>query len=391
MRPFLARSAVGLLVVAGLSAATPSPSQAASPQYCDAGRPAPCLVSVLRDGVAVDRTAYLATVDGYTGSDNDHNTGFTLNKAGMYGLGPAEMGHVFTVTMDTGTIVPRIVQGWGTDGHATRIDDGDGTWQVTLRIEPADMLMSCTTDPGTGTPHCPATADPSDNIQYINGHIDDAYWFGATDTERQRMWGMEAYSNINLFWYPPAITVAGGVVTMDYAMMNSHSYAGGATFYGHANVRLTNNVLRQLYGIPNPETMTPGSFTSTATSGAVTSAPEPGGDAWAITLDGMTFSKQHLRLTRGTIVPTRPTGVAAKRLAIHRGKVWGISTPRGAKVTGYVVTCERGSEVLRATGRTSPITITGLRAGRAYECQIKALSKAGPSRNSVVVRLPARP
>ena len=252
------------------------------------------------------------------------------------------------------------------------------------------MLMSCTSS-GGGAITCPAEAAAANHIQYIVARIDDGYWFGDTDAERDRMWGLEAYSDINLFWYPPAITVASdGVVTMDFLMMNSHSYFGGATFYGHANVRLTNNVLRELYGIPNPETMTPGSFTSTTTSGTVTSTPEAGDAAWLVTLDGVTFSKQHLRLTRGVITPTRPRAVRTVRVNAHRGKVFGASSPRGAKVRGYAARCVAGRHVVTGSATTSPVVVSGLHTGRRYECRITARSKAGPSRASAVVVLPAR-
>ena len=35
-----------------------------------------------------------------------------------------EAGHVFTVTMNTGSIKPRVVSGWGIDGSAARSFDG---------------------------------------------------------------------------------------------------------------------------------------------------------------------------------------------------------------------------------------------------------------------------
>ena len=45
--PFLAS---GLLLATTLLAVPTAPAQAADPQFCSDGRPAPCLVSILRDG-----------------------------------------------------------------------------------------------------------------------------------------------------------------------------------------------------------------------------------------------------------------------------------------------------------------------------------------------------
>jgi hypothetical protein len=385
MRHTLARTTVVLLIAAGLATVAPGGAHAADPQFCADGRPAPCLVSILRDGSPVDPVTYSGFVDTYTPPDDDHNTGFTLLKNGSDDLA-GEVGHVFTVTLDTGTIQPRIVSGWGVDGHAVRIDDGDGTWQVEVTLEPAEMLMSCDGEA------CPVIA-PDYALRVRAGvHVDDATWYAAGGGDPDALTGLDEFSNVNLLWYPPTITVdSAGVVTMDIAMKNSHFYPDGTTvFLGHANIRLPNHVLRDLYGIPDPGTMAPGSFVSTSTSGTVTSAPTGPGDGWDIVMDGMTFSKQHLRLTRGVITPTRPRDVRAVRVNAHRGKVFGASSPRGAKVRGYAARCVAGRHVVTGSATTSPVVVSGLHTGRRYECRITARSKAGPSRASAVVVLPAR-
>ncbi len=373
----------GLLLAATLLAVPAGPAQAADPQFCADGRPAPCLESVLRDGAPVDPLVYSAMVDTYTPPDDDHNTGFTLTKNGSFDIA-GEAGHVFTVTMNTGSIKPRVVSGWGIDGSAARSFEGSD-WHVAVTIEPADMLMSCI---GSS---CPVTAPADTDTARVGVHVDDASWYADGGGDPDALDGIDVFSNINLLWYPPTITVdPAGVVTMDVQMQNSHFYPDGSTvFLGHANIRLPNQVLRDLYGIPNPATMTAGSFVSTSTSGTTTSAPS--GDGWDIVLDGMTFSKQHLRMTTGTIVPTRPGKLDAVRTGVRRGKVWAASSPRGAKVTGFSARCVAGSDVVTATGKTSPVVVGGLRAGKAYDCRVRALSRAGKSPVSAVVRIPARP
>lgn len=377
--PFLAS---GLLLATTLLAVPTAPAQAADPQFCSDGRPAPCLVSILRDGGPVDPLVYSAFVDTYTPPEDAHNTGFTMLKNGSTDL-VGEAGHSFTVEMNTGDIKPRIVNTWGIDGHAERSLIG-GDWHVTVTLTATDMLLSCS---GSG---CPVTAPADSQRVEIGVHIDDASWYADGGGDPEDLNGIEMYSNINLLWYPPTITVdPAGVVTMDIAMQNSHYYPDGSTvFLGHATIRLPNRVLRDLYGIPDPATMTPGSIVSTTTSGTVTSAPTS--DGWQIVLDGMTFSKQHLRLRTGTIVPTRPAGLSARRVTATRAKLFATSSPRGARVKGFSARCVGGRDVVTARSSGSPVVVTGLRAGRAYDCKVRALSKAGPSKASAVT-IPKRP
>lgn len=367
---------VGGLLVAVL---TP-PAQAAPVHYCADGKPAPCLVSVLRNGTPVDRSVYVATVDGFQDpTEAKHTTGFTLNKTGVTrGLGPGELGSIFTVTMKTGTIKPRVIDGWGRNGRSTRYVDGDGDWAVKIVVKPADMLMSCSGAPIV----CDETAEPEDHISYVVMRISDAWWHGSSERVRDQMWGLESYSDIQLFWYPPSITTSStGVVTLDFLMQNAHNYPDGSTFHGTANMRIPNQVLRDLYGIPAPETMTDGSFTSTSTSGSVASYQETGDDAWRVDLTGATFSRQHLKLKRGVITPTRPDVTRTKRVSAGAAQLSFVtSKPRGARVKGYQVRCVSGGghvvQALKTTTR-SPVSISGLRRGAAYTCKLRAKSQVG--------------
>lgn len=386
---------LGLLgsALVGGSLVPPTPAVAADPQYCDEGRTPPCIVSVTRDGAPIVRSDYPILVDTFTPPDDQHETGFTMNKSSVgYGLGPAELGHVFSVTMNTGSIVPRIVDGWASKGSASRFKNPDGTWGVTVTLEPADMLVAC-------SPTCPYTAPADKHIQYIRMGVSDAAWYSPVESERDDLWGLESYSNINLFWYPPQISLSpAGVVAMTFEMESSHQWVDGSgtthLFQGQAHMRLPNRVLRRLYGIPNPETMTSGSFTSTSTSGSVASYQEAGDDAWRVDLTGVSFSQRYLTMRRGTIVPTRPTLVRTTRVTPLRGRVaFRASRPRGARVTGYVARCVvvGGLHTVRASAAGSPVVVRGLKPGRAYVCKVRATSRAGAGPWSLGVRMRARP
>lgn len=376
---------LGSLLVAAYAAA---PANAAPLNWCADGKPAPCLVSATRDGVAVDPST--VTVDRYSAGEAADNTGFTIS-----GLGAADLGHTYVVTMKIGSMVPRIVDGWGRNGRTERYIDADGDWAVRITVQPAHMLMSCSYDPAVGDTTCPGTAAPADEIYNVGIRLSDAAWYGDSAAARDKLWGLESYSDIQLFWYPPSITVStAGVVTMDFLMQNAHFFPDGSTtFHGTANMRIPNRVLRDLYGIPDPETMTDGSFTSTSTSGSVASYQEIGDDAWRIDLTGVTFSRQHLELQRGVITPTRPTDTRTTRVSGHKGRVgYSLSKPRGARVTGYDARCvSAGGHVVTATrtGDSSPVTVTGLHRGTAYMCKVRARSKAGKGTWSLGVRMPA--
>ena len=386
-RAFRLLTLLSLVVTPLVVSSSTQPAQADYRWCADVGGVGPCILWLKKDGVEItSHVTYNVNRDQYSGSEANHNTGFTVT-----GLTAGDLGAEFQVRMKTGGIKPRVISGWGANGHAAKFFDGSD-WVVTVTMEPVKMLMSCN---NPTEPFCPYTASPSDVAYQAQANINDADWWSTDPTTADQLNGLEQYSNINLFWYPPAITTSStGAVTMDFLMENSH-WDGTTIFHGLANVRLPNHVLRAFYGIPNPETMVDGSFTSTSTSGSVSSHQEAGDDAWRIDVTNITFSKRHLKLTRGTIVPTRPTNLHATRIDAHTGRVgYTLSKARGANVTGYKIRCvSGGGHVVTNTKTvpTSPIRIGGLRRGVGYDCRVRATSKAGPGTWSLVVRMPARP
>ena len=374
------------------------------PQWCSDGRPVPCIVSATRDGVDLHGSpTYSVSVDTYSGDDVNHYTGYTISN-----LGESDLGHTFEVVMRT-HIKPRVVSGWGAQGRTSRSGpDSSGDWTVKVTMKPVKMLNSCH---NAGDPFCPSTAAPGDVRYEAHAEVSDGSWFSADPDERDKISGLDQFSNINLFWYPPSITTSSaGVVTIDWEMQNSRFWPDGTTlFKGFANVRLPNAVLRQVYGIPNPETMVDGSFSGTASSGSVASYQETGDDAWRVDLTNATFSfvsprpmagrvasqPAHFKLKRGTITPTRPTITRTTRVGATSGRIaYSLSKPRGAKVTGYDARCvSAGGHVVTKTKTTptSPISVGGLKRGTSYTCKVRARSKVGPSTWSLGVKLAARP
>jgi hypothetical protein len=410
MTPRIGRSLalLGLLGGGVVTLATAPAALAAPAGWCSVtGGVAPCIVSAKKDGVDLmvfPDGPYEVVVDGYSGDDVNHYTGFTV-----FGLGEADLGHTFEVVMKT-HIKPRVVSGWGAQGRTVRSAsaDADGAWTVKTTMKPVKMLNSCD---GAGDPFCPSTADPSDVRYEAHAEVSDGSWFSNDPAEWDDINGLDQFSNINLFWYPPTISTSStGVVTIDWEMQNSRYWPDGTTlFKGFANVRLPNAVLRKVYGIPNPETMTDGSFTGVTSSGSITSYQEGGDDAWRVDLTGATFSfvsprtvagrmaaqPAHLKLKRGVITPTRPTITRATRVSARSARLaFTLSRARGAKPTGYDARCvSPGGHVATHTKTTptSPIYVSGLKRGTSYVCKVRARSKAGPSAWSLGVKVARRP
>jgi len=380
------------LLVAPLVVASSTQPARADYRWCaDVGGVAPCIVSLHKDGLPQTPGApYNVNRDEYDIPSGEylHNTGFTVT-----GLTAADVGDEFEVVMKTGSIKPRVISGWGANGRTQRWHDGS-SWVVKVTLDAVTMIQSCN---NPTEPYCTYTGIPGSTRYEVHANINDADWYSTNPDVADQLHGLDQFSNINLFWYPPAITTSStGAVTMDFLMQNAHFFEDGSTvFLGHADVRLPNRVLRGFYGIPNPETMVDGSFTSTSTSGSVSSHQEAGDDAWVVEATNITFSKRHLKLTRGVIVPRRPTNLDATRIDAHTGKVaFTKAQARGALPTGYKIRCVSGGGHVVTNTKTSPfspIRIGGLRRGVGYDCKVRATSKAGPGTWSIVERMPARP
>jgi len=377
---------LSLLVAPLVVASSTQPAQADYRWCADVGGVGPCIVWLKKDGVEItSHVTYNVNRDQYTAPEDDHNTGFTVT-----GLTSADLGHEFQVRMKTGGIKPRVISGWGANPTTSRVWDGSD-WVVTVTADTVKMIQSCN---NPTEPYCTYTGIPGSTRYEVQANINDADWYSTNPDVADELYGLDQFSNINLFWYPPAITTSStGAVTMDFLMQNAHFFEDGSTiFLGHADVRLPNRVLRAFYGIPNPETMVDGSFTSTSTSGSVSSHQEAGDDAWVVDVTNITFSKRHLKLTRGVIVPRRPTNLDATRIDAHTGKVaFTKAQARGALPTGYKIRCVSGGGHVVTNTKTSPfspIRIGGLRTGVGYDCRVRATSKAGPGTWSLVVRMP---
>ena len=409
----LAASAlVASTLVTGVVGQTTANAESRGIGYCSPTSGLPCIASATRNGTEplIGPTQYAVTGTFRTpepGAD-DQSRYLSLNILNNQGDDPYELGaaardDTFSVTINLGDqIVPRVATGKARDVAVSRTDNGDGTYAITIEGKPVRVDGQCdqTVDPWVCPEDGKGTEEQSvEREAFWSADVTDyASWEDVA--QRNAMYGMNYFSNIAATSVPPEIVEDYLLIRMN----NRHFREDGTTpVRGRAELRIPNAFLKEVYGIPDPGTMDGTSLVATgsaATSGSVTIKQEPGKDAMRVDVDGITFSMRTLKVKTGTITPRRPTDVSAARFSPDRGRVeFGRAEARGAEVTGYRVRCVSldGDDVARtrdvATGDGSEFAavVTGLRRGSAYDCRVRATSKAGPSPWSRADRMAARP
>lgn len=385
----LALAALVITPLAVLTVNQPA-ANAAAADFCSVDPTAPCIEVATIGGADIPQNGII--VDTYADpTEALHNTGFTV-----LDLDSGDVGSLINVVMKTGDIKPRITSMTGDYVSADRFQIL-GVWYIDIEMYPVEMLESCDGDPELGEPLCPETADPGDVQVQAQGNINDAYWYSTDPVEADKLMGLDQFSNINLLWYPPTIAVSStGVTQLIFEMENSHFYPDGTTvFKGRAQIRIPNNVLRDFYGIPNPDTMVAGSLVGTIGTGDVEAYEVESADAWQIDAFDITFSNRKLKTSRGVIVPTKPQGLFADRKTSSKAKItFAESQPRGAKVKGYQARCVSGGGHVVTALRIDPtpaVTVTGLKSNTKYTCKVRAKSKAGYGPYSAAVGVTRKP
>lgn len=191
-----------------------------------------------------------------------------------------------------------------------------------------------------------------------------------------------------------------GTRALTTELVAPHFHIDGTTvIQGSVRYRLSYRQMRLDMGIPNPETLVPGSLSGTVNGGfgggGFTTWHDPDGGGFFIQASGFTFSLKRIKVAAARISPTKPTITRTLRVASSRARVvHTFSKARGAKVTGYLARCANaGGHRVQATGPadSTRIAVTGLQRGKAYNCRVAARSKVGPSAWSNRVRVAARP
>jgi len=378
-------------VVGGSPAQAGDPADVFVPRWCSGPTPlAPCVVSATLNSSPITNSSpdFDITMTGALADGTDNYFQWQVEDIGSDSI---ETTDTWSITFDTGTLNPRYTEAYSGVPETTRTNDGDGTFKITYRAKPVVTTTGCDED-GGWPPSCTSTA--TSWTTQLSGEVHDKSDFG---NGYDRSQNADDVSGVFLE------TAGDGSPLLTSDMANSHQYDDSGTlrtFIGQARFRLPYAFLRDDFGIPNPETLTPGSLTGVVKRPDGSTAPgsfsvmqDPSGGAIYVDASGITFSVKQLRVRTGTIVPTKPTQVSATRTRPGRGFVdFEPSTPRGANVTGYAGKCVvvGGSHTVTATS-DNIVRFTGLRTGKAYDCKVRARSKAGAGPWSATVRMSRTP
>jgi hypothetical protein len=396
--------ASGLVALGGSTPASATvPVTDGTIAYCTASAP-PCLEKFTWNGTDVDPNAYRVQWNQVQPKLGYYTWYFAkwvpdAWRTDMSGPGASdETGNVFKVTFNFGSFNPRTFFGQGVpegDNPVYRYYSG-GAYHLTVSSSPIYRLTGCNNnvDPVT----CPTTAGSTDDeaYGYLDGGVNNASWFGETTAEHDLVDGMWELRNAEAGGGAPTITTdpVTGNSALNFTLQNVHESAAHVLFHGFQHLRLPNAMLRDVYGIPDPDTMTSTSLTTTVTgfTGTISITPEAGHDAMRIDIPDVTFSTRNVKVKLGVIVPTAPSHLKTWRISSTSGRIYFVkSYPRGARVTGYSARCANGSTIKTATGTSAGVTFSNLGPGKPYACRVRAKSKAGYGPWSAVVRFASAP
>jgi|SRR5689334_9728456 len=392
--------ASGLVALGGSAPAAAGPVELQPIKYCSVSAP-PCIEKFSVDGTDIPSgsTAYQVVWNEVQPSSGYYSWFFEkwIPDAWRVDMGTGEETKVFKVTFNFGTFNPVTYSGQGApagDNPVFRSLSG-GDYHLTISANPIYRLTGCNmnVDPET----CPTTAGIDDDTPgYLDGVVNDARWFGETTSEHQQIAGMWEFTNVQVTRGAPFITTdpITGTSALNFFLQNTHENSAHVVFHGAQHLRLPNAMLRDVYGIPDPDTMTSSSLATTITGGVgtITIHPEAGHDAMLIDVTDVTFSARTVKVKLGTIVPTAPSHLKTWRISSTSGRIYFVKAyPRGARVTGYSGRCANGSTIKTATGTSAGVTFTNLGAGKPYACRVRAKSKAGYGPWSAVIRFASAP
>ena len=386
------------LLAAVLACAFAADAQAVSDaSWCSAKAP-PCIVSAARNGSPVGPSDPTYDIDafGYTTSGS-HETSWSVLKPGNpdpLDLGAAALSDHWTVTIDTGTVIPRVASQYADGVTVTRgPDPGPAHRHITIAADPVTFESNDECDVSSYPWTCPFRASSEREAQ-LQGWVTD---YNAWDDvpQRQSMYGMNYSTNVAVTSLPPEIEndPATGAERILLRLANQHERPGGDVFHGFVHLRIPNRFLRRVYDIDDPAALTTSGLTTSGGGGGTASVTqEASGNAMLVDVTGITFSQRLIRIKRGKIVPTKPTRLRAERTGRHGARIrFRRSRSRGSKVTSYGAKCTAKDASASASSTKPPIRLTELEPGMSYRCRIRARSQAGQGPKSKRVTVPAKP
>ena len=372
--------AATLVTLAGLTVPLVSTSAQAAPAsgpypgaWCDHQAP-PCVVAAARNGVAITENdpTYVVSVTGYMQSGEFLATWNIADYQipGTYAtLAPADAGVPFSVTVDFGAHLPRVVDEYaGNVSVAKNYNTATDTWDVTVSGTAVEQGVNADCDAINFT--CPY--NDSNTVVTFQGDIGD--WQQWPDSAQWNDFdGLDQWTNVEETAIPPQIT--GNPLTISEQLGNSHEL-NGQVFEGFWYGVLPNAVLVDM-GINDPATLTSAGVSASVGTGTVTVTP--GTTSTEIAITGITFSPRTVRIKRGTITPNAPTGLSTRRASARVAYLtFHAARPRGSYVRSYQGRCTAAHHATRyGKSSRSRLKVTSLTRGISYVCQVRAEASVG--------------
>jgi Fibronectin type III domain len=361
------------------------PSIAQADTWCN-GDPskAPCIESAARDGVAISESdptwfVRLGSYDDLSGSfldvvsKVDTGRGVAAPPNALYHNLPAyqlprsEAGHTWSVTVLTHA-QPDAVTSFGNAIVDRNVPGADGLQRFTVYGSPLTVLKP---DCRFNSP-CEEVAT-EDRTSFF--HI--VYFDG-------RQFNPDVSTNIGGFdaspnWVEDHQT---GEIYYVAPLASSHFFTDGVTvFRGLYRATYSAFHLNRYYEIDDLASLDDASVIVLGAAGA-TSEVTVLEDAVRVTISELTFSERKVKIGILGVTPTKPANLRARRVGADRARLsFEPASSRGSSVRDYKAVCvPRGEGEDRiAKAPSPPIAVKGLQPDTAYECKVRARSKAGNS------------
>jgi hypothetical protein len=358
----------------------------------------PCIVSATYDGnplLDTDPNFDVFAINNKVGGAKEVLWSVQPTNGGPPDLS-AEIGHTFSVTIKT-SVVPRVVDGFGTSMTYTRSGPSSGKYMVTITGQPVEVSDQSNCTFPAGGPTCTGNAPGSNAI--LQGEIDDYNYTAYNGPSYpagfvQSFDGMDMYTNIAETGLPPNIIQSGGLNELELDLADYHFEHDGTTrVHGDFYLRIPAAFLSTFWGINDPSTLATDGLNASVGAGGGTLAVtvEPGNTGVQVQITGLTFSRRKLSIKLGKVTPRAPTHITVKRLGSTSARVtFRLAKPRGQKVKGYQLRCGPTyyGTAITAKSKHSPLTVTGL-GPVPYKCTLRARSKAGYGARSRSFSIPA--
>lgn len=299
---------------------------------------------------------------------------------------------VFELVVHSGAIRP--VEVFGNARNVTFLPGGSAAagWTWTLRLQAVPIAWKFFAMPRCQVNDCGDETTVAD-LRYdgfVTGFVTDLVGFGSLTAAEitQRVGVVHAYSAQD------AIQPYYDEATRSFVVQiaNPHFRSPGVVATGSYEAFLPNAMLVGAMHIPDPASLTGGSFiVSRASAGATTTSVPftlthtPRGVQIRIT--GITFSSPTIRIRARLSKPGAPILRSAARTSPTRAtlRFLGPRANGGRAILRYVARCSAPMRpTVVAAGRRSPLLVTGLRPRVAYRCSVRAVNVIGIGRASAI-------